>query len=105
MYESQFKALGEPTRMIIVKLLADRELGVSELEKIMQISQPRISQHLKVLKQSGLIEIRREGQQRICKLNWPLLEETVRGFMTYIGQPLEEIAELKEVYARMKQIF
>ena len=61
MFETMFKALGEPTRLKILKLLAVKDLCVCDLEEIMQASQPRISQHLKVLKQARLVNERREG--------------------------------------------
>ena len=41
---------GEPTRLVILRLLAEQELCVCELEEVMDISQPRISHHLKVLR-------------------------------------------------------
>ena len=69
MFETIFKALGEPTRLKIIKLLADKELCVCDLEEVMQISQPRISQHLKVLKHAGLVNERKEGQRSICSLS------------------------------------
>lgn len=48
-----FKALGEPTRLKILKLVALRPMYVCELEMVLGISQPRISQHLRVLKEAG----------------------------------------------------
>ncbi|MEN6327236.1 MAG: metalloregulator ArsR/SmtB family transcription factor [Syntrophomonas sp.] len=101
MFETMFKALGEPTRLKIVKLLAARELCVCDLEEIMQISQPRISQHLKVLKYAGLVNERKEGQRCICSLNQTLLTRTINEFTEYIGKPLEEIPELASEYARL----
>lgn len=53
MYEIYFKTLGEPTRLRMVRLLAQVELRVCELEEMLKISQPRISQHLRVLKQTS----------------------------------------------------
>lgn len=50
-----FKALGEPTRLKIVKLLSVQELCVCELEAVLNISQPRVSQHLKVLRVAGIV--------------------------------------------------
>lgn len=67
----------------------------------MQISQPRISQHLKVLKYAGLVNERKEGQRCICSLNQTLLTDTMNEFADYIGKPLEEIPELAGEYARM----
>jgi ArsR family transcriptional regulator len=104
MFESIFKALGEPTRLKIVKLLADRELCVCDLEEVMQISQPRISQHLKVLKHAGLINERKEGQRSICSLNRDLLSKSIEQFEQYINQPLGTVPELAEEYSRMPVI-
>lgn len=55
------KAAGEDTRLRILVLLAEAELTVSELTEIMRQSQPRISRHLKLLVDAGLIERFREG--------------------------------------------
>jgi len=104
MFETTFKAIGEPTRLKIIKLLSIRELCVCDLEEIMQISQPRISQHLKVLKYAGLVNERKEGQRSICSLNKELLNNTMSEFMEYIVKPLEEIPELSEEYARMPAV-
>lgn len=101
MFETAFKALGEPTRLKIIKLLSGRDLCVCDLEEIMQISQPRISQHLKVLKHAGLVNERKEGQRSICSLNRELLISILDDFQHYINQPLEEMAEFAEECARM----
>jgi ArsR family transcriptional regulator, arsenate/arsenite/antimonite-responsive transcriptional repressor len=103
-FECVFKALGEPTRLKIIKLLATRELCVCDLVEIMQISQPRISQHLKVLKYTGLVNERREGQRSICSLNSELLSNTLDNFREYTIKPLEEIPELSEEYSSMPAV-
>ncbi|UWG98060.1 metalloregulator ArsR/SmtB family transcription factor [Dehalobacter sp. DCM] len=101
MYEDQFKALGEQTRLKIIKLLSSKDLCVCELEEIMQFSQPRISQHLKVLKQVGLVKERKDGQRRVCSLDTTLLNSTMEEFIDYIAKPLKEIPELNEEYERL----
>lgn len=55
------RAAGEPTRLRILALLADGELTVSDLTDILGQSQPRISRHLKLLVEAGLVERHREG--------------------------------------------
>ncbi|TPW27137.1 ArsR/SmtB family transcription factor [Pararhizobium mangrovi] len=55
------KAAGEPTRMRLVALLADGDLTVTDLTAILGQSQPRISRHLKLLMEAGLIERYQEG--------------------------------------------
>jgi ubiquinone/menaquinone biosynthesis C-methylase UbiE/DNA-binding transcriptional ArsR family regulator len=55
------KAAGETTRLRVLALLAEAELTVSELTEILRQSQPRISRHLKLLAEAGLVERFREG--------------------------------------------
>jgi ubiquinone/menaquinone biosynthesis C-methylase UbiE len=55
------KAAGEETRLRVLALLADAELTVSDLTDILRQSQPRISRHLKLLAEAGLVERFREG--------------------------------------------
>ena len=57
-----FKALSDETRLRVVKLLEERELCVCELIQVLNMSQPRISRHLGVLKNAGLVNDRREGK-------------------------------------------
>lgn len=58
---AQLKALADDTRLRLVGLLLDRELSVGEIALAMGMSQPRISRHLKVLADAGLLAARREG--------------------------------------------
>ncbi len=63
------KAVGEETRLRILNLLIHSELNVQDIAAILGQSQPRISRHLKLLDESGLIERIREGNWVYCKLN------------------------------------
>lgn len=58
---SVLKAIGEPTRLRILTLLARGELTVSELVQVLGQSQPRVSRHLKLLTESGVVERQPEG--------------------------------------------
>ena len=62
-------ALGDPTRRSIFERLADRPRAVGELAIDLPISRPAVSQHLKVLKDAGLVIDRRAGNRRIYQLN------------------------------------
>ena len=70
-YESEagWTALADRTRRAIVMKLADGELAVGELAALLPVSQPAVSQHLKVLKDVGLVSDRAEGTRRIYRLN------------------------------------
>ena len=62
-------ALGDPTRRAIVACLAERPRAVGELADKLPISRPAVSQHLKVLKQAGLVTDRAAGTRRVYRLN------------------------------------
>jgi len=59
---AMIKALSDETRLRVMKLLEERELCVCELMQVLDMSQPRISRHLSVLRNAGLVDDRREGK-------------------------------------------
>lgn len=61
----KFKALAHPARIRLLKDLMKKECCVGEIQKCLSISQPNASQHLKVLKEAGIIEGKRR-QNKIC---------------------------------------
>jgi DNA-binding transcriptional ArsR family regulator len=62
-------ALGDPTRRAIFERLAERPRAVGELAGELPVSRPAVSQHLKVLKDAGLVVDRGAGNRRIYQLN------------------------------------
>jgi DNA-binding transcriptional ArsR family regulator len=62
-------ALGDPTRRAIFERLADRPRAVGELASELPVSRPAVSQHLKVLKDAGLVLDTPSGKQRIYQLD------------------------------------
>ncbi len=76
-----FKALSEEIRLHIVQLLMPRELCVCEIMDELRLSQPAVSHHMKILKQAGLVNDRREGKWVFYSLNkdsFTLLEKILR---------------------------
>src|SRR6516225_747246 len=63
------RALSDPTRLRIVALLEKDELSVNELQEITRMGQSRISTHLGLLQDAGLVQSRREGKRTFYKLN------------------------------------
>lgn len=61
--------LGDPSRRAIFELLAQRPCSVGELARQLPISRPAVSQHLRVLKDGGLVVSRAEGTRRVYRLN------------------------------------
>ena len=63
------RALSDPTRLRIVALLEKDELSVNELQEITRMGQSRISTHLGLLQDAGLVQSRREGKRTFYRLN------------------------------------
>ena len=62
-------ALGDSTRMAIFQKLSGGPIAVNELAKTLPVSRPAVSQHLRVLKDAGLVLDSKEGTRRLYKLN------------------------------------
>jgi DNA-binding transcriptional ArsR family regulator len=80
---SAYAALAEPSRRRILDLLRGGERSVNDLVDRLDLSQPSVSKHLKVLREAGLVGVRPEG-----KLRWYGLR----------AEPLAEVAEWLEAY-------
>jgi|SRR5689334_16212338 DNA-binding transcriptional ArsR family regulator len=65
---SGWTALGDPTRRTIFERLVERPCSVGELANELPVSRPAVSQHLKVLKDAGLVVDTRAGKQRIYRV-------------------------------------
>ena len=65
MPESAFEVLAEPTRRRILDLLREEERPVGDLVRQLAVSQPAVSKHLRVLREAGLVEVKREGTRRV----------------------------------------
>ncbi|MGH9236312.1 MAG: ArsR/SmtB family transcription factor [Acidimicrobiales bacterium] len=63
-----FAVLAEPTRREILDLLRDGERPVGELVDRLDLSQPAVSKHLRVLREAGMVEVRPEAQRRLYRL-------------------------------------
>jgi DNA-binding transcriptional ArsR family regulator len=69
MAEDVFSALANPTRRALLGLLLDRPRPVQELAAHFDMRRPSVSEHIKVLRDAGLVTERRQGRQRIYELD------------------------------------
>jgi DNA-binding transcriptional ArsR family regulator len=65
MSEAAFQAIAEPRRRAILRLVRDRPQSVNEIAEQFDITQQAVSQHLKVLREAGLVAVRQDGQRRL----------------------------------------
>ena len=79
-YSRYFKAIGDPTRLRIVTILADREYTVNDIVARIGLSQPTVSRHLAKLRDAGVLDWRREGQQVFYRLNKESVRDCCAGF-------------------------
>lgn len=70
-----FELLAEPNRRRILDLLRDGERPVGELVDRLSMSQPAVSKHLRVLRDSGLVDVRVDAQRRVYRLRPEALQE------------------------------
>ena len=63
-----FTALAEPNRLRIVELLRAGPQAVGEISESLQLRQPQVSKHLRLLKDAGLVDVRPVAQQRLYQL-------------------------------------
>jgi DNA-binding transcriptional ArsR family regulator len=63
-----FEAIAQPTRREILRLLATDELSAGKVASHFEVTQPAISQHLKVLREAGLVTERRDGTRRLYRV-------------------------------------
>ena len=71
--ERFFKALGDSTRLKMLRLLAEREMCVCEIMVALEITQPTASHHLNILERHGIAEKRRKGKWVLYRLSSPRL--------------------------------
>lgn len=81
-----FAALAEPSRLRIVELLLTGPCPVNDISDRLQLAQPQVSKHLRVLKEAGLVEVQPRAQQRLYELR---------------AQPLRQIHDWLERYRRI----
>ncbi|MGK9231555.1 metalloregulator ArsR/SmtB family transcription factor [Inquilinus limosus] len=89
-----FAALADPTRLRIVEMLAAGERSAGEIAAEFAMSGPAVSQHLKVLREAGLITVRAEAQRRIYALDpkgFDALDEWLRRIRRFWGGRLDEL--------------
>jgi DNA-binding transcriptional ArsR family regulator len=91
-----FEAIAQPKRREILRLLAAGELSAGEVASRFTVTQPAISQHLKALRQAGLIRERREGTRRLYSVDAEGLGDLHRFLADVLPNRLERLKQVVE---------
>ncbi|AIQ65551.1 Transcriptional repressor SdpR [compost metagenome] len=86
---NSFKALADPTRRQIIRLLRDKDMTAGEIAECFEMSKPSISHHLNALKAAGLVQDERQGQFIRYTLNTTVLQE-VLSWMLELTEGLQD---------------
>lgn len=90
-----FNAIAEPRRREVLEVLARGEQPVNDLVQSLGWPQPQVSKHLGVLRQVGLVAVRREGRQRMYRLNAEPLKPIYDWVKTYEKFWAHQLARVK----------
>ena len=98
-----FNAVAEPRRRQILDALADGERPVNDLVRLLALSQPQVSKHLRVLREVGAVDVRNEGRQRLYRLNGRALKPIHDWVRNYERSWSERFDQLDAVLEELKE--
>ena len=92
-----FNAVAEPRRRDILNYIAMQERSVSEIVDALALEQPSVSKHLKVLKDVGLVNVRREGRQMFYRVNAMAIRPLWEWTTTFERMWRHQLLKVKEI--------
>ncbi len=98
-----FNAVAEPRRRQILEALAGGELSVSELVGVLDVPQPLVSKHLRVLREVGIVTVREDGRQRLYRLNGSALKPIYDWVKDFEQLWSERFARMDIVLSELKE--
>ena len=98
------KALSDPGRIKIMKILEDGELCVCEIQPLLGLAQPTVSKHLKLLEEAGLIEFRKEGSWIIYRLAENSESQYAAEMLKLMKQWLNDDSQIHKMLVRRPEI-
>jgi DNA-binding transcriptional ArsR family regulator len=97
-----FQAIADPTRREIINLIAYQPLNLNAIADKFDVSRPAISQHIKILTECGLIEIKKQGRERYCEAKLQQLNEVATWIETYRQLWEEKYSRLDNLLSGLK---
>lgn len=98
--EKIFLAFADVTRLRLINLMRDGEVGVTELERVLGESQPKISRHLAYLRSTGVVTTRRDGRNIYYSIDWPE-DASASDVITSTLRWMEQNAEMQREFVSL----
>lgn len=87
------KALSDPNRRKILRLLGHGELNVGDIGHNFEVTPPTLSHHLNILKKADLVRVRRDGTQLIYSLNTTVMQDVAAAILDFIPKEQNQLKE------------
>ncbi|MEZ2338184.1 ArsR/SmtB family transcription factor [Mucilaginibacter sp. RCC_168] len=98
-----FQAIADPTRRQIINLIAQQPLNLNAIADNFEVSRPAISQHIKILIECGLIDIKKSGRERYCEAKLEQLNEVAQWIEPYRKSWEERFTKMDDLLARLQK--
>ncbi len=98
-----FNAMAEARRRQILDVLADGERDVNDLVELLDLAQPQVSKHLRVLREVDLVEVREDGRHRLYRLNAASLKPVSDWLSSYERLWSQRLDRLDVVLEELKE--
>jgi DNA-binding transcriptional ArsR family regulator len=98
-----FQAIADPTRRQIINLIAYQPLNLNTIAENFEVSRPAISQHIKILIECGLINIKKNGRERYCEARLEPLNEVAQWIEPYRKSWEERFNKMDDLLVRMQK--
>ena len=100
--DAVLKAIAEPRRREILRLVGRSELSAGEIASHFDVTRPAVSQHLRVLREAELVDERREGTRRLYRARTSTVDELRRFLDDFWGDGLDRLRDAAEAAERQR---
>ena len=97
MMQVALEAIAHPGRRKMLQLVMERELQAGELAELTGMAQPAASQHLRVLREAGLVDVRSEGSRRLYRVNFARVQALRTQLDAFWGEHLEGLRKAAKI--------
>ena len=97
-----FQAIADPTRREIIDLLAQQPLNLNAIAEHFDVTRPAISNHIRILKECGIVDIEQVGRERVCKIQPDHLKQVSDWIGKYEDLWIQKIESFEKYLYQLK---